>query len=130
MASFLILVHCGRYANQSSRSALLYAQAAVEAGHEVKAIFFYSEGAAHGNGLAVIPQDELDTTPGFKKLKADHNIPLLLCVTAAEKRGVLDASQAQQESFEHHNLDEAFTVAGLAEMAAITAEVDKVVQFK
>lgn len=130
MASFMLLVHSGRYANQSSRSALLYANAIIDKGHALKAVFFYNDGVSAANGLSVIPSDELDNTNGFKQLHQNHNIPLLLCVTAAEKRGILDQTQAEQEGFEHFNIDSSFTVAGLAEMAAIASETDKVVQFK
>lgn len=100
------------------------------AGHELKGIFFYSEGVTHANGLTVIPTDELDTAKGFKALNQQHNIPLLICVTAAEKRGILNQEQAQIESLAHHNLDPHYTSAGLAEMAALAGESDKVVQFK
>lgn len=130
MASFLILVHSDRYTNQSSRSALHFAQAVVAKGHVLKGIFFYAQGVTHANNLSVIPTDELDTTDGFKQLHSDHDIPLLVCVTAAEKRGVLSQAQAQQESFTHFNFDDAFTLAGLAEMAALASETDRLVQFK
>jgi tRNA 2-thiouridine synthesizing protein D len=130
MASFLLLVHSSNYANQSSRSALKYAEAVLCKGHDLKAIFFYQEGVYHANNLCVIPTDELDTKAGFKALNALCNIPLLLCVTAAEKRGILDEAQAQIEAFDHYNVDEAFTIAGLAEMAAMASETDRLVQFK
>jgi tRNA 2-thiouridine synthesizing protein D len=130
MASFLILLHGSAYANQSSRSALKYAQAVITKGHELKAVFFYSEAVYHANSLAIIPADEANVAYGFKQLNTDSNIPLLLCVTAAEKRGVIDAQQAQTEAFEHHNLDESFTVAGLAEMAGLAGECDHLIQFR
>jgi tRNA 2-thiouridine synthesizing protein D len=134
MASFLILVHSSNYACQSSRSALKYAESVINNGHDLKAIFFYQEGVCHANTLTSIPSDELDTTTGFKQLNADHNIPLLLCVTAADKRGIVDEHYAQEQTHEqalpHGNVDPAFTVAGLAEMATIAAETDRLVQFK
>ena len=130
MASFLLMVHSAHYANQSSRSALKYAEAVISRGHIPKAVFFYQDAVYHANGLNLVPADELDTSAGFKALNANHNTPLLLCVTAAEKRGVIDQQQAQTESLPHFNLDESFTVAGLAEMASIAAETDYLVQFK
>ncbi len=130
MASFLITVHAGRYASQSARSALLYARAVIAKGHELKGIFFYNDGVSHANALTLIPTDELDSGPGFVELAKTHKIPLLLCVTAAEKRGILDKTQAAQEGFEQYNLASGYSIAGLAEMAAIASETDKVVQFK
>lgn len=130
MASFLIMVHNSNYASQSARSALKYAEAVIAKGHELKAIFFYQDGVYHANTLSIVPTDELNTQQGFKQLNSEHNIPLLLCVTAAEKRGIIDAQQAAQESLEHHTVDNAFTVAGLAEMAAMAAQTDRMVQFK
>ena len=130
MASFLILLHSSAYANQSSRSALKYAQAVINKGHELKAVFFYSEAVYHANSLAIIPTDEDNIGDGFRQLNKTHNTPLLLCVTAAEKRGIIDAQQAKLELFDHHNLDESFTIAGLAEMAEIACECDRLVQFR
>ena len=130
MASFLILVHSPAYASQSSLSALKFAEAVVRQGHQLKAVFFYQQGVDHANSLTTVPADELQTISGFKVLNQAHQVPLLLCVTAGEKRGILGKEQADIEGFEQHNADPAFTVAGLAEMAAISAEVDRVIQFK
>ncbi len=121
------MVHGTSYANQSSRSAVKYAQAVINRGHTLKAIFFYQEGVYHANALSIVPTDESDARSSFKAL---NNTPLLLCVTAAEKRGIIDKEQAKLEALTHFNLDEAFTIAGLAEMAAIAAETDYVVQFR
>ncbi|MFT4924882.1 MAG: tRNA 2-thiouridine synthesizing protein D [Phenylobacterium sp.] len=123
MASFLLMVHSANYANQSSRSALKYAQAVINRGHQLKAVFFYQDGVYHANAFADIPSDELDTQPGFNTLHCEHDIPLLLCVTAAEKRGTINQQQ-------DHRQAPSFTIAGLAEMAEIAAQTDYVVQFK
>lgn len=119
MASFVILVHSGHFSAQSSRSALKFAQAVIKQGHQLKAVFFYQDGVYHANTLPQVPSDELETHSGFKQFTTTHNIPLLLCVTAGEKRGVI----------EQHNIDDAFTLAGLAEMAAMVAQSDRLVQF-
>ncbi|WP_350609305.1 DsrE family protein, partial [Pseudoalteromonas sp. 41-MNA-CIBAN-0057] len=49
---------------------------------------------------------------------AEKNINLMLCVTAAEKRG-LDIKNTG-----------AFAIAGLAEFAMLASEADKWIQFK
>ena len=113
------MVHSAHYANQSSRSALKLAQAVIERGHSLEAIFFYQDGIYHAGNHIDIPSDELNTQDGFIELNQQYQVPLLLCVTAAEKRGINE-----------NELADAFTVAGLAEMAAITATVDRLVQFK
>lgn len=118
MASFLVIVHSDHYANQSSRSALEFANAAIANQHQVAAVFFYQQGVLHASNSADVPSDELDTRQGFIKLKEQHNVELLVCVTAAEKRGTTS---------DHHP---DFTIAGLAEMAGISGEVDRIVQFK
>lgn len=118
MASFLVIVHSDHYANQSSRSALKFVSAAIKNGHQVEGVFFYQQGVLHASHSADVPSDELDTRQGFIELNKQHNIELLVCVTAAEKRGT-----AQNHQHE-------FTIAGLAEMASISSEVDRIVQFK
>lgn len=118
MASFLLIIHSDHYANQSSRSALKFANAAIKNNHQINGIFFYQQGVLHASMSADVPSDELDTRQGFINLKKNHQIELLVCVTAAEKRGTA----------EHHLAE--FTIAGLAEMASISCEVDRIVQFK
>lgn len=119
MASFLIISHAENYANQSSRTALKFAQAVIAQGHTLEAIFFYQQGVSMANSKADIPSDELDNREAFIELNQQHKVPLLICVTAAEKRGLLA-----------DDCDSHFTVAGLAEMATISATVDRVIQFK
>jgi len=119
MASFLIVIHSDNYASQSTRSALQFAQAVVQTGHQLKGIFLYQQAVNLANQHIDIPSDELDNRQGFIALKQQHAIPLLMCVTAGEKRGV---TQSQVESH--------FTIAGLAEMAEIACDVDRLIQFK
>ena len=55
---FGIVVNEGPYTHQASDSALQFAKAAIEKGHEIFRVFFYHDGVNNGTRLTVPPQDD------------------------------------------------------------------------
>lgn len=119
MASYLLMLHGTPWSNQSVLSACQFAQAAIDSGHNVPAIFLYQDAVLNAVNTLDIPSDELNGQSHLLKLSNKHNIKLMLCVTAAEKRGLSVG-----------NISPEFTISGLAEFAELTTQADKVIQFK
>lgn len=119
MATYILILHSPPWSHQSTNSAVDFATAALESGHEIKAIFLYQDSVLTALPLLDIPSDELNGQDLLVTFQKEFDVPLLLCATAAEKRGVNE-----------QNISNGFQLAGLAELAAITAETDKIVQFK
>ncbi|WP_440055975.1 sulfurtransferase complex subunit TusD [Pseudoalteromonas sp. T1lg65] len=118
MARLVISVHFG-VAEHSKLSLLYrYVNAAFERGHEIACIFVYQEAVYHSSNNISQPSDEINLTQIWQSF-ADKQIPLLMCVTAAEKRGI-----------DLNNINPEFSVAGLAEFAMQASKADKWVQFK
>lgn len=109
--------------------ALQFCKAAVAAGHVVPRVFFYGDGAAHGNALLLPPQDEAHVTRDWQKLGSEHGIELVVCIAAALKRGVMDADTARREEKAVANLAEGFLISGLGQLAEVMIEADRVVSF-
>ncbi|MDC2891480.1 sulfurtransferase complex subunit TusD [Psychrosphaera algicola] len=119
MNRFILVLHCPPWSHQSVATACQFAQAAIDRGNSITAVFLYQDAVLNGSNNLDIPSDELNGQSQLVNLNSQHNIPLLMCVTAAEKRGVnADA------------LHPSFTLSGLAEFAELTTESDKMVQFK
>ncbi len=119
MQAFSLLITSAHFACQSFTSALTFASAALKAGHRIEQIFLYEDAVSAASPAIDLPSDE----PNLSALLADfcqqNSIPLLFCVTAAEKRGVVsDSTQPQQ----------GYTAAGLAEFA-MRLNNTKLVQF-
>jgi tRNA 2-thiouridine synthesizing protein D len=110
-------LHTGVADQHSLLSLSRFAHAATQSGHTIDCIFLYQDAVSHASSYLQLPSDELDVKATWQLL-ADLNIPLLLCVTAAEKRAI-DVSNTAP-----------FKVAGLAEFAMLSAKADKWVQFK
>ena len=65
----------------------------------------------------------------WQALKNDHNVTLLLCITAAVKRGIVGEQEAASAGVSGANVAEGFEQAGLGEFFTALHDCDKVAQF-
>lgn len=114
---------------ENAWQALAFARAALAAGHAVPRVFFYGDGAAHGNALLLPPQDEAHVSRDWAALAAAHGTELVVCIAAALKRGVMDADTAAREERPVANLAPGFVISGLGQLAESMIEADRLVSF-
>ena len=119
MTSFILMLHASPWSQQSVLTACQFAQKAIERGNRVKALFLYQDAVLNALSNLDIPSDELNGQAQLQQLHNKHGVPLLLCATAAEKRGITEDT-----------VQSGFQLAGLAELAEMSCETDRVVQFK
>lgn len=100
------------------QQAIAFAQITANSGHIVDNIFFYMDGVNNANASALPMTDEFNAYSAWSSLSESLNIPLLVCVTAAEKRGVVNP-----------DLKDVFKSVGLSDFFERLHEVDKLVQF-
>ena len=126
---FVICVHQAPVGSQSAYHALRFAQAVIELGHEIDQVFFYQDAVQHANAFLSIPSDELNLADAWRALSDVQKIPLICCVGAGTRRGVVgdDMHHAEQDST--YNLAQGFRLAGLAEWVQAVESADKVIQF-
>ena len=126
---FCVHVLCPPYSQQSNLSALSFCQAVVASEHELVRVFFSGDGVWSGNDLMVPPQDELNLVAAWQALAQSANVELVVCVSAALRRGLLDASEADRYAKQHHNLADPFVISGLGQLVDACLQVDRVVTF-
>ncbi|WP_318366970.1 sulfurtransferase complex subunit TusD [Enterobacter sp.] len=126
---FTILVTGPAYGTQQSSSALQFARALLNAGHELISVFFYREGVYNANQLTAPASDEFDVVRAWQQLHTDHGVALEICVAAALRRGVTDETEAQQLGLAGANLQPGFTLSGLGALAQAALTCDRMVQF-
>lgn len=126
---FSILVLGSPASSQSARTALRFSRAALAGGHSISRVFFFDDGAHIGNALATPPQDEVHWGEQWQQLGADHDIELILCVSSALKRGVLDTTEANRYEREAANLLPHYEISGLGQLVDATLNSDRVVTF-
>lgn len=110
-------------------TALRFARAAAARGHAVTRVFFYSDGVLAGNALAVPPQDETDLRAGWREFSRVHGTELVVCIAAALRRGLLDEGERHRYGKSAANLDPAFTLAGLGQLADAALSCDRLLTF-
>lgn len=126
---FTILVTGPAYGTQQASSALQFARALLNAGHELISVFFYREGVYNANQLTAPASDEYDVVRAWQQLHTDHGVALEICVAAALRRGVTDETEAQQLGLAGANLQPGFTMSGLGALAQAALTCDRMVQF-
>jgi len=127
---FNILVTAGLYDSQAAYCALQFCNAALDAGHEISQVFFYQAGVTIANQLSAPWQDEFNATDSWADFSIRTGVPLLVCVSAGERRGVINADQQAELDKPGHNMHPNFSVAGLGALHDGSIESDRTVTFK
>jgi tRNA 2-thiouridine synthesizing protein D len=126
---FSLLVLNSPHASQAGDSAWQFARAAVAEGHSVYRVFFYHEGVYHGSELGVCPQDEQNRVLRWAEFAYSNDTSLVLCISSAVKRGLLDASEANRHDKLATSMHPAFALAGLGELIDASAHSDRLLSF-
>jgi tRNA 2-thiouridine synthesizing protein D len=126
---FSIMVNEGPYTHQASDSAYHFTAAALQAGHEIVRVFFYHDGVNNGSRLSVPPQDDRNVCSRWSKLAEQHELELILCVAAAQRRGLLDANEAKRAGLDSDNIAPGFEISGLGQLIDAGIQADRLVVF-
>jgi tRNA 2-thiouridine synthesizing protein D len=124
-----VMVNEGPYQHQSADSALQFAKAALDKGHEVFRVFFYHDGVNNGTRFGVPPQDDRNITVQWTELAEKHNIDLVVCVAAAQRRGLLDENEAKRHGKDGDNIANGFRISGLGQLIEAGIQCDRLVVF-
>lgn len=126
---FGILVNEGPYQHQASDSAYQFTKAALAKGHEIFRVFFYHDGVNNGTRFAVPPQDDRNVTQRWSELAEENNIDLVLCIAAAQRRGLLDEGEAKRQGKDGNNIAPGFRISGLGQLIEAGIQCDRLITF-
>lgn len=125
------LLVCGDiYSSQSGYSAWRFCQAAIAQGHTIAQVFFYQAGATQASANVTLLADEFNPVARWTELADQHRVRLVVCVSAAERRGVLGEAQCDYHQAGVANLAPGFDVEGLGALHAAMLENDRTITFK
>ena len=124
-----LLILSAPYSGQTVTTALRYAEAAIAGGHEIYRVFFYHDGVLTGSSSPVLPRDEINLTERWTALAAGHDIDLVVCVSSALKRGVLDQTEASRYERDAPSLASGFEISGLGQLIDACIHSDRMVTF-
>lgn len=113
---YSIMVNEGPYTHQASDTALQFCKAALDAEHEIFRIFFYHDGVNNGTRYTVPPQDDRNIQKEWSKLAEAHDIDMVICIAAAQRRGIMDADEAKRQGLDGDNIAPGFRISGLGQL--------------
>jgi len=119
----------GPYTHQASDTAYNFVKAALDGGHEVPRVFFYHDGVNVGTRLSVPPQDERNIQKQWTELAAEHDVDLVICIAAAQRRGMLDENEAGRQGKDAHNIADGFRISGLGQLIEMGIQTDRLMTF-
>lgn len=126
---FTIQVNEGPYQHQAADSAYQFTKAALEKGHEIFRVFFYHDGVNNATRLGIPPQDDRNITTQWQELQKQHGLDLVVCVAAAQRRGLLDENEANRAGKDANNIAEGFRISGLGQLIEGGIQSDRLVVF-
>jgi len=125
-----LIVNGAAYGSQGGYSAYRFAETALQQGHSISQVFFYRDGVTQANSLAALIADEFDSVAAWAELAKRHEVKLYVCISAAERRGVINAEQQKELDKSTNNLHSGFEVAGLGVMHDASLVSDRTVTFR
>ncbi len=126
---FAVVINEGPYTHQASDSGYMFAEAALRNGHEIVRIFFYHDGVNNGTRLSVPPQDDRNISARWSALAEKHQLDLVLCVAAAQRRGLLDGNEAKRAGKDSNNMAPGFSISGLGQLIDAGIQADRLIVF-
>ncbi len=126
---FTIVVNEGPYQHQSADSAINFTRAVLEKGHEIFRVFFYHDGVNNGTRLAVPPADDRQLQKEWSELAKEHGLDLVICIAAAQRRGIMDENEAKRQGLDADNMIEGFRISGLGQLIEGSIESDRTIVF-
>jgi tRNA 2-thiouridine synthesizing protein D len=126
---FAIQINEGPYQHQASDSAYFFTKAALDKGHEVFRVFFYHDGVNNSTRLTTPPQDDRNVVERWAELAEQHDLDMVVCVAAAQRRGMVDEGEAKRNGKDATNIHPRFRISGLGQLVEAAIQADRLVVF-
>jgi tRNA 2-thiouridine synthesizing protein D len=114
----------------SGNSAYQFIKSALEMKHEIFRVFFYQEGIYHAFKYSTLPDDELKITENWSTLACEHGVDLVVCISAAQRRGLLSSDEAKRQDKLDNDLADGFRISGLGQLLEGMLVADRFIEFE
>ncbi|MBF0785859.1 sulfurtransferase complex subunit TusD [Muribacter muris] len=115
---YVMAIKHGVYGTQGAFLAYQFAEQLLHSGHHISQIFFFQDGVTNANRFVNPANDEVNLVECWQKLAQTHRLSLHLCISAAQRRGIVA-----------ENLAAGFTLAGLGEFSLAVLKADRLLTF-
>jgi tRNA 2-thiouridine synthesizing protein D len=126
---YAIQINASPYVSNISWVAYQFILAALQANHQVLQVFFYQEGIQNAMRYALPPDDEINLPQQWSALAREQGIDLVVCISAAQRRGLLCGDEARRQGAQDDDLADGFRIAGLGQWLQATLNADRCMVF-
>lgn len=126
---FSLIITGSPVSSEAPSSALRFAGAALENGHQIYRIFLQGDGVLCATRLATAPQDEIDIHQQWRELSEQFHLDVIVCIASALKRGIIDANESVRYNKEHFNLARSMELGGLGQLIDAANHSDRIITF-
>ena len=126
---YSLLIVASPVSGHGARTAAGFALSAIASGHSIQRVFFLDDGVYCGTASAVFPQDEADRLQPWLQLAREHAVELVLCVSSALRRGMLDPTEAERHEKAAATVHPAFCIGGLGQLVEAVNQCDRLITF-
>ena len=75
------------------------------------------------------PQDDRNLQKSWTELAEKHKLDLVVCIAAAQRRGILDEDEAKRHGKDADNIAPGFRISGLGQLIEAGIDADRLVVF-
>lgn len=126
---FTLQVNASPYQSNAGLTAYQFIRAALNQQHEIVRVFFYHEGVYHAFQYATPPDDEIQHVKRWSELAHDYAIDLVVCISAAQRRGLLCSDEAARQGKQDNDVAAGFRIAGLGQLVEAISLADRFIVF-
>jgi len=127
--NFSIVITGAPYSTQAPYSAWRFAKAALENGHNIYRVFLHGDGVLCASNLHTSAQDELNINQLWNDLAKQHKLDIVVCITSALKRGLLDEAESKRHNKKHFNVSPLMELSGLGQLVDAVNHSDRLITF-
>ena len=92
-------------------------------------MFFYHDGVNNGTRFTVPPQDDRNIQKQWSELAEKHNLDMVVCIAAAQRRGIMDADEAKRQGIDGNNIAPGFRISGLGQLIEAGIQSERMMVF-
>lgn len=129
MATYSLLITTPPHNGDATARVLQFIEEIYENRDTVANIFFFQDGVYHANRFIPNISGELNPLREWQNIHNTRKVKLIVCNTAANKRGILDTEEAHNAGMDVSIIAPEFSQSGLGEFFADLHECDHLVQF-
>ncbi|MFE8069792.1 sulfurtransferase complex subunit TusD [Marinobacteraceae bacterium S3BR75-40.1] len=126
---YAITITGAPYTSQAPQTAFRFCEALLARGHEIHSLFLYGDGVYLASHLQTPPRDEVNWYRRWTELLSQANVPAIVCVASALRRGLVDEREARRHELEAFNVRAPWQIAGLGTWIEARTEADRALQF-